>query len=415
MTPLPPPTMRESSNEQDAPATTGETAVQGRPSRSILKQLHVERVAPSVVRPLMIEHHYLHSMPAASRRCYAISLDGMLRGGAVFTSGARNGHRLLAAARPADVVTLARLWLSDDLPANSESRVLGIVLRDLRRTTDWKLLLSYADPAAGHVGTIYQATGWIYLGETAGETYVRLADGRLHHPRSVYSCYGSNRISHLQATGIPARRECVGGKFRYAYVLDPAWRWRVCSIQPPGLPRPRPPPGQPLACIATRQQEPAVAAIHGRVKIQESVMKTCSQILPVIDAPPRRVYVASPMTIYLTARYNQKVAAIVEPYPAADLLLARDRYRSNADWQRQWPLLVPTITDLVFFAELDRTIGLGVWSEMHDVADLIPVWFLDDVSGWHPLDDVEIDMLGESMERFARVVVPAQSHRVADV
>ncbi len=235
-------TMRESSNEQDAPETTGETAVQGRPSRSILKRIRVERATPFVVRPLMVEHHYLRSMPAAPRRCYSIFLDGALLGGVVFTSGARNGHRLLTAARPDDVATLARLWLSDDLPPNSESRVLGIVLRDLRRTTSWKLLLSYADPAAGHVGTIYQATGWIYLGETTGETYVRLADGRLHHPRSVYSRYGSNRISHLQATGIPARREWVGGKFRYAYVLDPAWRWRVRLIQPPGPPRPRPPP-----------------------------------------------------------------------------------------------------------------------------------------------------------------------------
>ncbi len=244
MNPLPPSTVRESSNEQDTPETTGETAVQGRPSRSILKRIRVERVRPSIVRPLMEDHHYLHSLPAAPRRCYGVYLDGALRGGVVFTSGARHGHRLLAAADPRSVATLARLWLSDDLPANSESRVLGIVLRDLRRTTDWKLLLSYADPTAGHVGTIYQATGWLYLGETAGETYVLLADGRLHHPRSVYSRYGSNRISHLQATGVPAQREWVGGKHRYAYVLDPAWTWRLRSLQQPGLPRPRPPPRQ---------------------------------------------------------------------------------------------------------------------------------------------------------------------------
>ncbi|MDP9470033.1 MAG: DNA methyltransferase [Chloroflexota bacterium] len=237
----PPPTGRESSNEQDAPDTTGEMAVQTRPSRSILKRLQVQPVTPSVVRPLMVTHHYLHSMPAAARRCYGIFLDGVLVGGVVFTSGARHGHRLLTAAAPQDVATLARLWLSDDLPTNSESRVLGIVLRDLRRTTAWKLLLSYADPAAGHVGTIYQATGWTYLGQTPGETYVRLADGHLHHPRSVYSRYGSNRIDHLRATGVPAVRKFVGGKHRYVYLLDPAWSWRLRPTQRT-WPRPRPPP-----------------------------------------------------------------------------------------------------------------------------------------------------------------------------
>ncbi len=100
MSASPRPPMRESSNEQDAPKTTGETSVQGRPSRSILKRLHVEPVLPSIVRPLMEEHHYPHSMPAAPRRCYGVFLDGELLGGVVFTSGARHGHRFLNAATP---------------------------------------------------------------------------------------------------------------------------------------------------------------------------------------------------------------------------------------------------------------------------------------------------------------------------
>ncbi len=72
--------MRESSNEQDTPETTGKTAVQDRPSRSIPKRLRVEQVPAAVVRPLMEEHHYLHSMPQAPRRCYGVSLDGVLLG-----------------------------------------------------------------------------------------------------------------------------------------------------------------------------------------------------------------------------------------------------------------------------------------------------------------------------------------------
>ncbi len=242
MNAFPPPTRRESSNEQDAPDTPGETAVQGRPSRSILKRIRVEQVAASVVHPLMEEHHYLQSMPMAPRRCYGVYFDGELLGGVVFTSGARNGHRLLAAANPHDVVTLARLWLSDELPTNSESRVLGVVLRDLRRTTTWKLLLSYADPTVGHLGTIYQATGWHYLGQTGNETYIRLADGRLHHKRSIYSKYGSNNIRHLRATGVAADREVVGGKYRYVYLLDSAWGWRLRARPNRSPPRMRPPP-----------------------------------------------------------------------------------------------------------------------------------------------------------------------------
>ncbi len=219
---------RGSSKQQDAAGTTAEVPVQARAPRcSIPKSLTVRRVNPSVVRSLIEREHYLHSMPASTRACFGVYLSGVLVGAVVFTSGARQGYRILEACEPDQVVTLARLWLADSLPRNSESRVLGIVLRDLRRTTRWKLVLSYADPSVGHVGVIYRASGWLYLGLTEPASYIELGDGRLHHPRSVSQRYGSNNVRHLRATGIAACRRKTNGKHRYAFVLDPAWRWRL--------------------------------------------------------------------------------------------------------------------------------------------------------------------------------------------
>lgn len=223
----PDPSMPVSSKQQDARESTREVMVQVQSAGSIVRSIDVRPASRLEVQPLVVNHHYLHSMPAGARACYGIYLFGDLHGAAVFTAGARQGHKLLAAARPQDVVTLARLWLSDTLPRNSESRVLGIVLRSLKKTTDWKLILSYADPLAGHTGIIYRASGWLYLGQTEANSYVDLGDNTLHHPRSIYSRYGSNNIRHLRATGVPARRVAQPGKHRYAYVLDPAWRWRV--------------------------------------------------------------------------------------------------------------------------------------------------------------------------------------------
>ena len=228
-----PPSVRRSSNKQDARQTKREVAVQLRPRRSIIKALEVRTVASSVVKPVIEEGHYLHSMPGGVLRCFGIYLGKELVGAVVFTSGARQGHRLLDAARPRDVATLSRLYLKDEIPKNAESRVLSVALKILRRETPLKLILSYADPAAGHTGTIYQASGWIYLGQTEPNTYVDLGDGNLLHPRSVYNRFGSNAIGHLQATGIPATRKRVGGKHRYAYVLDPAWRWRLRGARRP--------------------------------------------------------------------------------------------------------------------------------------------------------------------------------------
>jgi hypothetical protein len=180
-------------------------------------------------------------MPTAPMVSFGVYRCRRLLGAVVLTTGMRNTHRVLLGSRPLDVLVLARLWLSDDLPRNSESRVLGVVARDLRRSSRWKALVSYADPGAGHDGGIYRAAGWLYLGQGIAEPYVLLPDGRLHHPRSVSHQLGTNHVGHLSRTGVPARRVPVAGKHRYVCVLDRSWTWRL-AVAP--RPFPRAPPAE---------------------------------------------------------------------------------------------------------------------------------------------------------------------------
>lgn len=116
------------------------------------------------------------------------------------------------------------------------------------------------------------------------------------------------------------------------------------------------------------------------------------------------------MTTYRTPRYEAKLSQIGERFPAATLLPARDLFRSTAEWRMRWPDLLPTLTELVFFPESDGTIGLGVWSELHDAADQLPIWYLDDAGRWFPLAAVEITVTGDSLARFATVRVVDQAN-----
>jgi hypothetical protein len=218
--------VRRSFKEKDAAPSSAETAVRSRPRRSIVKALVVREVPLPVVRGLIEREHYTKSCPAAASRAYGVYLADELNGGVVISNGSANAYRLLSAGRPDDVVTLSRLWLSDDLPKNAESRVLGIVVRTLRREGRYKALLTFADPAAGHDGGIYRAAGFTYLGTTNPEAYV-VIDGRECHPRTVASSYGSNDVEHLRRTGLDARRRWVAPKHRYVAVLDESWRWRL--------------------------------------------------------------------------------------------------------------------------------------------------------------------------------------------
>jgi hypothetical protein len=234
--------LRRSSNGQDATPSSAETAVRSRPRRSIVRSLNVEAMAPGKVAPLVVAHHYLHSMPPAAVATFGVMHDDNLCGAVVVTAGSRHAHRLLDGAGHDAVATVARLWLADALPKNSESRVLAIVGRLLRQRGEVRALVSYADPAAGHIGTIYQAAGWSYLGQSDVGRYLDLGDGALHHPRSVYTLHGTNSPRVLRTMGIPARSVLVAGKHRYCQILDPAWAWR---LRAPVLPFPaRPVPAE---------------------------------------------------------------------------------------------------------------------------------------------------------------------------
>ena len=230
------PDLRRSFSGQDAAQTCAERAVRFRPRRSIVRSLTVAAVPAATVAPLVVEHHYLHSMPPAAVACFGVFHDGDLCGAVVVSAGARHAHRLLAGATQNTVATLARLWLDDSLPKNSESRVLAISVRLLARTHGIRALLSYADPAVGHIGTIYQAAGWSYLGQNPPARYVDFGDGTLHHPRSTFTTYGTSSPFGLRARGLNAKGVSVPGKHRYCLVIDPMWAWRLTAR---GLPYPK--------------------------------------------------------------------------------------------------------------------------------------------------------------------------------
>lgn len=65
---------------------------------------------------------------------------------------------------------IKRLALSDDLPKNSESRVIAIAVKLLKKFRKPKGIITYADSGVGHRGIIYKASGFTYLGLTAQKT-----------------------------------------------------------------------------------------------------------------------------------------------------------------------------------------------------------------------------------------------------
>ena len=191
------------------------------------RDLTLQVVPPAIAGGLFVQHHYLHSAPAGVKLSFAVFAGDRLAGAVSLNAGPINGWRLVDGARREDCLCLARLWLADDLPRNSESRVLGLVVRLLRRHTAVKFLVSYADPAAGHVGTVYQAAGWLYTGDSEAQPLMDLGDGVPRHTRSIASVLGTHSAAYFRRQGMEVRLVATIPKHRYLTFVDPAWRPRL--------------------------------------------------------------------------------------------------------------------------------------------------------------------------------------------
>lgn len=100
---------------------------------SALHHLLVQPIPLITAKKLIEARHYLHSLPGGTKLSFGVFLDTSLMGALTLGVGPANSHCLVQTATREDCLTLTRLWLDDKLPTNSESRVIGVVIRALRR------------------------------------------------------------------------------------------------------------------------------------------------------------------------------------------------------------------------------------------------------------------------------------------
>ena len=121
-----------------------------------------------------------------------------------------------------EVAELVRVALSKHKVTTS--KILAFSIKMLRRQYPaMRLLVSYADTKQEHVGTIYQATNWIYTGVSQSSFSV-FFNGRWMHPRSVNAVRGTIK-------GLPVRQDPK--KHRYIMPLDNEMRKRILPLARP--------------------------------------------------------------------------------------------------------------------------------------------------------------------------------------
>ena len=149
---------------------------------------YVEECPIADVRVFVEGHHYSKSVRGVTPKfCFKVTSGERMVGAAIFgLPGMRETIDKYSEHGKYNLLELRRFCMVDDAPRNSESKVLSVMLRALRKYGVQRIL-SYSDPNVGHVGTIYKALGFTLLGQTPAISVVLYKD-RVVKPSSLDRC-----------------------------------------------------------------------------------------------------------------------------------------------------------------------------------------------------------------------------------
>lgn len=187
------------------------TAASSSPKPTLL----VDWCSVAAARHAVMTWHYSKTMPTFGSVRLGVWEDGQFVGAVIFNNGvARYRDRALAIDRK-ELCELVRVALAPH--KTPTSRIVTIALRKLHALLpNLRLVVSFADSAQGHIGSIYQAMGWTYTGISTAPGFA--AGGRKMHWRTMTQ--RSDKLAKTMALNPGARKFVKDPKFRYYYALD---------------------------------------------------------------------------------------------------------------------------------------------------------------------------------------------------
>lgn len=189
-----------------------------------VKNMYVLPIEVKNARPYISTFHYSKTTPDSTQYAFAGYYKDKLAGIVLYGTGSNNKQYsyLINDIQKGQYIELTRLWSPDGMPKNTESKLISESLKMLPK--EIKLVISFADSSKNHVGYIYQATNWYYVGKTNSTTMLIDEEGIIRHNKSI-NIY---RLRHdelktktsKEIMDIYGWRKIEGGvKHRYCYLL----------------------------------------------------------------------------------------------------------------------------------------------------------------------------------------------------
>lgn len=175
--------------------------------------------------------HYAKCVPGNKKMIKVGAWEnGTYIGCVIFSRGANNNLGSLYGLEQNEVCELTRIALNQHV--TPVSRILAFALKMLARECPGiRLVVSFADTEQGHHDGIYQATNWIYAGQSVpADEYI--VKGKRYHGRSLRNFKPQNLTTREFAQRLDPDAQIIKGspKHRYLMPLDAPMRDQIRSL-----------------------------------------------------------------------------------------------------------------------------------------------------------------------------------------
>lgn len=163
-----------------------------------------------------LNFHYAKCVPSVSHGYNIYNDENEWCGVIVFGVGANNNLAKTFGYLTGEVLELERVALNGKQEYTSQA--VAMALKQLHKDNPLvKMVVSYSDHRQHHIGTIYQATNWIYLGKVLLTQEEYFYKGKWTHPRTLNHIKDKETRAEIKKT-LPKRK--ISNKFKYIFVFD---------------------------------------------------------------------------------------------------------------------------------------------------------------------------------------------------
>ena len=190
--------------------------------------MNLKKASKKAIKYSCINFHYSKTIPAGATYGYSVFNNQNIWSGTILYG--RGGNPSIAkpyGLKHGNVIELVRMALNGK--QESTSKALAISLRLLKKDCPTvKLIVSYADKGQNHIGTIYQATNWLYETQSKSSGYEYFYKGKWTHSKTISN---AKKTKGLKTDLLKKRK--VSGKIKYLYPLNKQTQKQIKKIAKP--------------------------------------------------------------------------------------------------------------------------------------------------------------------------------------